>query len=77
MKVILLNGSPNQNGSTAAMLKALKNNFAISEMVIATFSYWSMVYGLTPEATARDQEGQETIAKLGENFAWLVRKLGQ
>lgn len=49
--------------------------FAISEMVIATSSYWNMVYGLTPEHTAQDQEGQEIIAKLGENFAWLLEKL--
>lgn len=49
--------------------------FAISEMVIATSSYWNMVYGLTPEDTAQDQEGRSTVSKLGENFAWLVKKL--
>lgn len=49
--------------------------FAISEMVIATSSYWNMTYGLTADDTAHDEEGQATIAKLGENFAWLLQKL--
>lgn len=66
-----------RRAGASTTLDQIHKYFAISEMVIATSSYWSMVYGLTPEATARDQEGQETIAKLGENFAWLVRKLGQ
>lgn len=64
-----------RRAGASTALDQIYKYFAISEMVIATSSYWNMVYGLNPEATAADQEGQETIKRLGENFTWLLKKL--
>lgn len=64
-----------RRAGASTALDQLHKYFAISQMIIVTSSYWNMTYGLTPEDTVKDQEGQETIGTLGENFSWIVKKL--
>lgn len=38
-------------------------------------SYWNMVYGLEPGDVSNDEEGMENMRVLGENMAWILRKI--
>jgi multimeric flavodoxin WrbA len=49
--------------------------FTISEMIIPGSSYWNMGVGLKPGDVREDKEGMETMRILGENMAWLLKKL--
>ena len=53
----------------------LNHFFTISEMVIPGSSYWNVAYGLEKEDVAGDEEGMDTMRRLGENMAWLLGKL--
>lgn len=49
--------------------------FTISEMIIPSSSYWNLGVGLKPGDVREDKEGMETMRILGENMAWLLKKL--
>jgi len=49
--------------------------FGINEMVIATSSYWNLGIGRTPGEVLKDEEGMKTMEALGQNMAWLLKKL--
>ena len=49
--------------------------FGISQMPIATSSYWNMTLSLMPGDVQKDEEGKATFENLGENMAWMLRKL--
>ncbi len=51
--------------------------FTISEMIIPASSYWNMGVGLKPGDVKDDKEGMETMRILGENMAWLLKKIHQ
>lgn len=51
--------------------------FTISEMIIPSSSYWNIGVGLKPGDVKDDQEGMETMRILGENMAWLLKKIHQ
>ncbi|MEN8257443.1 MAG: flavodoxin family protein [Thermodesulfobacteriota bacterium] len=51
--------------------------FTISEMVVPSSSYWNMGVGLKPGDVKDDKEGMETMRILGENMAWLLKKIHQ
>ncbi len=51
--------------------------FTISEMIIPGSSYWNMGVGLKPGDVKDDKEGMETMRILGENMAWLLKKIHQ
>jgi multimeric flavodoxin WrbA len=38
-------------------------------------SYWNMVYGLQPGDVEQDEEGMNNMRVLGENMAWLLKKI--
>lgn len=38
-------------------------------------SYWNMVYGLQPGDVLQDEEGMRNMRVLGENMAWLLKKI--
>lgn len=48
--------------------------FLINMMIVPGSSYWNMVIGQMPGDALNDAEGMETMAALGENFAWLLKK---
>lgn len=44
-------------------------------MIIPGSIYWNMGFGLDKEEVKSDQEGMETMKSLGENMAWLMKKI--
>lgn len=49
--------------------------FTIGQMIIPGSIYWNMGFGLDKEEVKSDKEGMETMKSLGENMAWLMKKI--
>lgn len=54
------------------------NHFLLNkEVIIAGSTYWNMVYGKDIGDVLNDEEGIENMQNLGENMAWLLKKLAK
>ena len=53
----------------------LNHFFFISEMMVPGSSYWNIGIGRDPGDVEKDEEGIATIKTLGQNMAWLLKKL--
>ena len=54
---------------------ALNHFFLISEMIIPGSSYWNIGIGREIGDVERDEEGMQTMKTLGQNMAWLLKKI--
>jgi multimeric flavodoxin WrbA len=54
----------------------LNHFFLINEMMVPGSSYWNIGIGLEPGDVERDEEGIRTMKTLGQNMAWLLKKIG-
>jgi multimeric flavodoxin WrbA len=54
---------------------ALNHFFLISEMIVPGSSYWNIGYGLEPGDVEKDAEAIQTMKTLGQNMAWLLKKV--
>jgi multimeric flavodoxin WrbA len=50
--------------------------FLISQMIVPGSSYWNVGTALKPGDIQSDEEGIRTLTTLGQNMAWLLKKLG-
>lgn len=64
-----------RRGGAMHTLQTLQNYFMIGEMIIPGSSYWNIGYGRLPGEVEADEEGMSTMRTLGENMAWLLKKL--
>ncbi len=42
-------------------------------MPVVSSQYWNMVHGSRPEDVKQDLEGLQTIRRLADNMAWLLK----
>jgi multimeric flavodoxin WrbA len=54
---------------------AINHFFTISQMIIPGACYWNMGFGLDKGDVEKDEEGINTMKVLGENMAWLLKRL--
>jgi multimeric flavodoxin WrbA len=54
---------------------SINHFFTISQMIIPGASYWNMGVGLAEGDVEKDDEGIRTMQVLGQNMAWLLKKL--
>jgi multimeric flavodoxin WrbA len=54
---------------------AINHFFFIGQMIVPGFTYWNMGFGLDKGDVKKDEEGLRTMAVLGENMAWLLKKI--
>jgi len=54
---------------------AINHFFTISQMIIPGASYWNMAIGRDKGEVEKDEEGMQTMRTLGQNMAWLLKKL--
>ena len=54
---------------------ALNHFFLISEMIVPGSSYWNIGVGLEIGDVEKDEEAVQTMKTLGQNMAWLLKKL--
>lgn len=54
---------------------SLNNFFLINEMIVPGSSYWNFAFGIEPGEVEKDEEGMQTMITLGQNMAWLLKKV--
>lgn len=54
---------------------SINHFFLISQMIIPGSNYWNMGMGLEEKDVEKDQEGLQTMRVLGQNMAWLLKKI--
>ncbi len=54
---------------------SINHFFTISQMIIPGSSYWNIGMGLAEGDVEKDEEGIRTMQILGQNMAWLLKKL--
>jgi len=61
-------------GSTHT-LDTMNHLFTYHQMIVPGSSYWNMGIGMMPGEVEKDAEGLQTMQVLGQNMAWLLKKL--
>ena len=61
-------------GSTH-VLSSMNYFFLINQMMIPGSSYWNMGIGRNPGEVKNDVEGIQTMRTLGQNMAWLLKRI--
>jgi multimeric flavodoxin WrbA len=51
--------------------------FLLSEMIVPGSTYWNCAIGREKGEVRSDQEGLDTIRRLAQNMAWLMKKLAE
>lgn len=54
---------------------SINHFFLINEMIVPGSSYWNIGIGREKGEVLKDEEGMRTMKVLGENMAWLLKKL--
>ena len=54
---------------------ALNHFMLFREMIVVGSTYWNMVYGKDVGDVSNDEEGMENMRNIGENMAWLLKKI--
>ncbi|HET6515197.1 MAG TPA: flavodoxin family protein [Thermodesulfovibrionales bacterium] len=57
------------------VFSSLNHFFLIGQMIIPGSSYWNVGIGREPGEVMNDNEGLQTMVNLGQNMAWLLKKL--
>ena len=61
-------------GSTHAF-DTMNHLFTYHQMIVPGSSYWNMGIGMMPGEVEKDEEGVGIMKTLGQNMAWLLKKL--
>jgi multimeric flavodoxin WrbA len=64
-----------RRGGAIHAFDSLNHFFLISQMVIPGASYWNMGIGREIGEVEKDDEGMRTMQILGENMAWLLKRV--
>jgi multimeric flavodoxin WrbA len=66
-----------RRAGSAHVFSSLNYFFLIGQMLIPGSSYWNIGIGREPGEVQNDNEGIQTMKTLGQNMAWLMKKLYQ
>jgi len=58
-------------------LNQINNLFMLNQSIIVCSDYWNMGIGHMDNAIEKDDEGLNTLDLLGQNMAWLIKKINQ
>jgi multimeric flavodoxin WrbA len=64
-----------RRGGAIHAFNSLNHFFTIGQMLIVGSSYWNIGIGREPGAVSSDEEGIKTMQRLGQNMAWVMKKL--
>ena len=56
-------------------INSMQHFFLINDMIVPGSSYWNMSIALKIGDYEKDEEGVQTMRRLGENIVWLLRKI--
>ncbi len=57
------------------VFSSLNSFFLIGQMIVPGSSYWNIGRGREPGEVKNDEEGMKTMKQLGQNMAWLMKKI--
>lgn len=57
------------------VFSSLNYFFLIGQMILVGSSYWNIGFGKDPGEVLHDEEGVKTMKQLGNNIAWLLKKM--
>ena len=64
-----------RRGGAIHTFDTLNHFFFIGQMIVPGSSYWNMGYGREPGQVSGDEEALSTMRTLGQNMAWLLKKI--
>lgn len=64
-----------RRGGAYHVFSSLNAFFLIGQMIVVGSSYWNIGQGMEPGEVGNDPEGMKTMADLGRNMAWLLKKI--
>ena len=64
-----------RRGGAVPAFDAMNHMMQINQMILVGSIYWNFGFGLMPGDIESDDEGLQTMATLGENMAWLLKRL--
>jgi multimeric flavodoxin WrbA len=64
-----------RRGGEIHAFDSINHFFLISQMIVPGSIYWNMGFGLEKGDVEKDDEGLRTMAALGKNMAWLLKKI--
>ncbi len=64
-----------RRGGAVHAFDTINHFFTIAQMVVVGSSYWNFALGRNIGEVRQDEEGMRTMRVLGENMAWLLKKL--
>jgi multimeric flavodoxin WrbA len=64
-----------RRGGSIHAFDTINHFYTISQMIIPGSMYWNMGFGLKPGEVEEDEEGIRTMKALGQNMAWLLKKI--
>ena len=64
-----------RRGGAIHAFDSINHFFFISEMIVPGSKYWNMGYGRDKGEVEKDDEGLQTMTILGQNIAWLLKKI--
>jgi len=56
---------------------SMNHFFQVGQMFLVGSSYWNIGIGRAVGEVEQDEEGMETMQTLGQNMAWLLKKINQ
>lgn len=64
-----------RRGGAIHVFDSINHFFTIGQMIIVGSSYWNFGVGREKGDVANDEEGVKTMRVLGQNMAWLLKKI--
>ncbi len=65
----------NRRAGDLMTFSEINHFFLIGQMIVPGSSYWNIVVAHRPGDIANDKEGIQILKVLGQNMAWLIKKL--
>ena len=65
----------NRRSGAMQTFNALNSFFFIEQMIVPGSRYWNIGRGMEKGDVLKDEEGMATMKTLGENMAWLMKKI--
>lgn len=62
-----------RRGGTTASMDVLNKYFSISEMPMASSTYWNIIHGAKPGDAEQDAEGIRTVRNLAKNMGYMMK----
>ena len=62
-----------RRGGTTAAMDVLNKYFTISQMPVASSTYWNIIHGAKPGQAVEDAEGIRTMRNLAKNMAYMMK----